>query len=119
MVHSPIPDAILKNELNTTEILNASETVTHKLGIKTQALTEQELRAYRITGGLKVMKIDQGMIAKSSDMKPGFIITSVNDLEVKAENDLNKIISQHNSNKLILEGFYPNSPYIVRYEILL
>lgn len=111
--------AILKNELNTTEILNASETVTHKLGIKTQTLTEQELLAYRITGGLKVMKIDQGMIAKSSDMKPGFIITSVNDLEVKAENDLNKIISQHNNNKLILEGFYPNSPYIVRYEILL
>lgn len=112
-------DAILKNELNTTEIINANETTAHKLGIKTQALTEQELRAYRITGGLKVMKIEQGIIAKSSDMKPGFIITSVNDLEVKAENDLNKIISQHNTNKLILEGFYPNRPYIVRYEILL
>jgi len=59
------------------------------------------------------------MIAKSSDMKAGFVITSVNDLEVKAENDLYKILSQLQSNKLILDGFYPNRPYIVRYEILL
>jgi S1-C subfamily serine protease len=112
-------DAILKNELNTTEILKAHETFAHKLGIKTQALTAQELNTFRITGGLKVLKIEQGMIAKSSDMKAGFVITSVNDLEVKAENDLYKIISQLQSNKLILDGFYPNRPYIVRYEILL
>jgi len=112
-------DAILKNELNTTEILKAHETFAHKLGIKTQALTAQELNTFRITGGLKVLKIEQGMIAKSSDMKAGFVITSVNDLEVKAENDLYKILSQLQSNKLILDGFYPNRPYIVRYEILL
>jgi Do/DeqQ family serine protease len=112
-------DAILKNELNTTEILNTSATVAHKLGIKTQSLTEQEILNYRITGGLKVMKINHGIIAKSSDMKPGFIITSMNDIEVKSESDFNKIISQSQGNKLVLEGFYPNRPYIVRYEILL
>ena len=110
--------AILKNMKNTTEILKNESNSIHKLGLKLVPLSAQEINQYRVSGGVKVLKIEDGIIARNTKIKPGFVITSINDISVKSESELFSILNTKNGSKVVLDGFYPGTPYIVRYEFI-
>lgn len=106
---------ILKNKENTTSIIKLDDNIYRKVGIETTTLSPQELTNFRLSYGIKVIKINQGLIAQSTDMKLGFIITSVNDKIVKTELDLKEIIQNIGKGTVVIEGFYPNRPYTYQY----
>jgi Do/DeqQ family serine protease len=110
--------AVLKNMKNTTEILKNETTSTQQLGLKVQALSAQELNQYRVPGGVKILKIEDGIIARNTKIRPGFVITSINDLPIKSENELTRILTSKKGSKIVMDGFYPDAPYIVRYEFM-
>ena len=103
---------------NTTEILKNESNSIHKLGLKLVPLSAQEINQYRVPGGVKVVKIEDGIIARNTKIKPGFVITSINDISVKSESELSSILNAKNGSKVVLDGFYPDTPYIVRYEFI-
>lgn len=110
--------AVLKNMKNTTEIIKKENNGIQKLGLKIQALSAQEINLYRVPGGVKILKIDDGIIARNTKIKPGFVITSINDIPIKSESELTSVLNSKNGSKIVMDGFYPGAPYIVRYEFI-
>lgn len=108
--------AVLKNQMNTTELVKKEQQTSQSLGLKLAPLTDQELQYFRVEHGLKILKIEDGLIARNTNIKPGFIITNVNGAAIKSQNEFYNLIAEKSGSKIYIEGFYPNKPYLVRYE---
>lgn len=111
--------AVLKNQANTTEIIKNVQGSIKKLGIKLVPLSSQELQHFGVANGLKIVKIEDGIIARNTDMKPGFVITNINNIAISTESEISQILQDKEGSKVYIEGFYPNRPYIIRYEFTL
>ncbi len=91
------------------EFAAASGTLIPRLGIYV-APTEEE--------GVKVVGIGKGPVRKYTDMKPGFIITHVNDMPVKNVKQFKKIIEEEQGGVLV-QGHYEgkNKEYFYGFKI--
>jgi Do/DeqQ family serine protease len=76
------------------------------LGASFEAASKKELESLKIEGGVKVTKLNNGVL-KNTGMREGFIITKVDKTTVKSPKELTKALQQANGGVLI-EGFYPN-----------
>lgn len=110
---------LLKNKNNSTEILKLDPSIYNRLGLEVVGLTPQERAQYRISNGVKVIKIKSGLIAQTSDMKPGFIILTIGDKEVSSEDEVKSSLQSKQNGLIIMEGFYPNKPFTFQYAIKL
>ena len=95
----------LKNKAGNTEIVKTTGII-EKLGAELVAIDSKTASANQIAGGILVKKINEGLLKKTR-MQEGFIITSVNDQEVKTVSDLDKILSVNKGRKVKIEGVYP------------
>ena len=76
-----------------------------------RAVTSDEVQKLGISGGLKVDKIaTNGLIGYYTDIRPGFIITNINNEPVASIDDFEETIANANNNVVRLEGFYMNRP---------
>jgi len=96
---------ILKNKAGNTSIVKTTG-ILEKLGAELVAADSKVASANQITGGVVVKKIGEGLLKKTR-MQEGFIITSVNDQEIKTVADLDKILSLNKGRKVKIEGIYP------------
>jgi serine protease Do len=111
--------AILKNKNNTTEIVKEDVNLVHKLGLNLESISQQEKMIYQIQHGLKVTKINDGIIAKNTEMKAGFMILQMNNIDINEPNDISKILeTKKTGDKITIEGFYPNRPYLFQYTFI-
>jgi S1-C subfamily serine protease len=108
-------DAILKNKENTTDIIKLDENYFKKLGIEVETISNQEANRLRITNGVKVTKINDGLIQKSTALQVGFIIRFINDKLVKNEQEMLQILKEIEKGTVIFEGIYPNRPYTYQF----
>jgi serine protease Do len=98
----------LKNLDGNTDILAKSETSTFELlGAELESLDNASAQKLGIPGGVRVTRILAGKLAESTNMKPGFIITKVDDKAVKTPADIEKLLSGKKGGVLI-EGVYEN-----------
>jgi Trypsin-like serine proteases, typically periplasmic, contain C-terminal PDZ domain len=97
----------LKNIEGNTNIIR-TPTATRALGANFRALSGEEKKRYNIEGGLLVTDISRGAISQQTNMKKGFVITSVNEQPVASIDDLQKHITAHNG-KAQIAGFYPGT----------
>lgn len=95
----------LKNSAGNTEIVKSTGII-DKLGAELVAVDSKTAAANQISGGVLVKKLGDGLL-KNTRMQEGFIITSVNDQEVKSVDDLDKILSINKGRKVKIEGVYP------------
>ncbi len=95
----------LKNKAGNTEVVKITGII-EKLGAELVAIDTKTASANQIQGGVLVKKINEGLLKKTR-MQEGFIITSVNDQEIKSVSDLDKILSQNKGRKVKIEGVYP------------
>lgn len=95
----------LKNKAGTTALVKSTGII-DKLGAELVAVDSKTAAANSISGGVVVKKLGDGLLKKTR-MQEGFIITSVNDQEVKSVNDLDKILSINKGRKVKIEGVYP------------
>ncbi len=100
----------LRNLKGTTDVVVRNDgAALETLGIETEELSAQELSKYRLKGGLKITKITDGKIKQYTDVRPGFIITSIDNQVVTSADQLAKILS-NKSGGVMMEGIYPNWP---------
>ena len=78
-----------------------------KLGIKLDALTKNEKKSIRYPGGLKVVEISKGKIFNNTNIKKGFIITSVNGTTVNTIEEFTNVF-ENSKTSVMLEGVYPH-----------
>ncbi|ADR22422.1 serine protease [Marivirga tractuosa] len=95
----------LKSLTNTTEVVKAN--TTQKLGGATfEDLTEDEMEALDISGGSKVVEIQDGKW-KEIGIKEGFIVTAVDKVAIKNTEQLISTL-QGVQGGVLIEGMYPD-----------
>ncbi len=76
------------------------------LGADLRAATQEELRALRLENGVKVSGVHGGKF-RSSGIREGFIITSIDQQPVNSPEDVDRVLANRKGGVLI-EGYYPN-----------
>ncbi len=100
----------LKNlDGNTGPVIKkAAPDLASALGADFETLTEEEADEIDLPGGVKISALHRGKLTKETDVREGFIITSVNRQRVTNKEDLIKILEQQEGG-VMLEGVYPGS----------
>ncbi len=104
----------LKNRDNTTALVNkddlknTAKNVIESLGVELEELNTSQARRIGLAGGLKVNKIEKGIIRDNTNMKEGFIITAVNKRPVKTLKDLERILDASKGEGVMIQGKYPD-----------
>ncbi|MEI9919297.1 MAG: Do family serine endopeptidase [Bacteroidota bacterium] len=89
----------------------AKEASTASLGINLEDLDSKELKQLDLDHGVKVIDLDNGKVAKYTDMKEGFIITSIDNTPVKSAKEANELLKRKKSGETILfAGVYEDYP---------
>jgi serine protease Do len=81
------------------------------LGIELEEVDTKELKKLELTNGVRVKALGNGKLARYTDIREGFIITQVNDTEVKSVKEFNEILKKKKPGDLvILSGTYEDFP---------
>ncbi len=95
----------------------AATSVGDKLGADLETLDAKKALTYEIEGGVLVKKIKAGGIFSKTRMESGFIITSVNGMDITSIEELNQAIRSLKGESIQLEGMYPGYEGIYRYPL--
>ena len=95
-----------------TSIVKAEEVLgTAALGVSMEDVDVKVLKKLDIENGVRVKSLGNGKLSRYTEMRPGFIITRVNDVSVKSVKEFNEVIKKKKSGELIiLSGTYENYP---------
>jgi serine protease Do len=100
----------LRNSRGTTDAVRKQESqVVAALGIDLQDLDEEELRSLNLRGGVRISEVREGKIRQNTDIRPGFIIVTIDHQPIKNAEDVNRILSAKRGGVMI-EGIYPDRP---------
>ncbi len=111
-------DVTLKNKNgNTLAIKSTDSFYNDLLGADLQQATPEELNKLDITNGLKINKLNNGIL-KRSGINEGFIITEINGERVNTQDNLLSALNNSRRNIIRLKGLYPNGVR-VSYEFML
>jgi Do/DeqQ family serine protease len=103
----------LRNKKGSVEAVKreATEATTASLGLNLEDLDAQELKELDLSHGVKVKELENGRVAKFTDMKEGFIITSIDNTPVKSAKEANELIKRKKAGETILfAGVYEDYP---------
>jgi len=90
---------------------DAKEATTVSLGLNLQDLDSKELKQLDLDHGVKVKELENGKVAKYTDMKEGFIITSIDNTPVKSAKEANELLKRKKAGETILfSGVYSDYP---------
>ena len=97
----------LLNESGSTELVKRGESFYNStFGLVLQPISQQDMKALGINGGLRIVEIRQGAFQGAG--VEGFIITSVAGKSVASKTDLENALAGNRSRKTYIEGLYPN-----------
>ena len=98
----------LRNEYGTTEVTHQDNGFYDKeLGASLRSINNNEKQSTGLRQGLVVLEVKNGILQRAGVSK-GFIITSVNNISVNSQSDLNGSIGQTRSGRVRIDGMYPN-----------
>ncbi len=77
------------------------------LGIELEDADAKLLKRLELSGGVRVKSLGNGKIAKYTDMRQGYVITSIDNMPIKSAKEVNDIIKKKKSGELItFSGVY-------------
>lgn len=95
----------LKNIKGTTAVIRKDDKIAlGKLGIDVEPINDQIKARYRVSNGLQIIKIQDGLL-KSAGLKDNFVITAIDKRSVANEEDVERILADKEGN-VTIEGFY-------------
>jgi Do/DeqQ family serine protease len=104
----------LNNRVGEAEVIaNDANVAMDALGADLQELNtteKQRLSRYKIEGGVKVVSVKGGKLARTG-VEEGFIITKVNGKPVKSLKEFRDTMSGKTNSMVQFEGLYPDAPY--------
>ncbi len=100
---------LLSRENNTTVLKKEDRKILNILGIEVDNIDSDLAKKLEIKGGVKVTRLNPGILKLRTQIKPGFIITHVDEQEIKNIDDFIKVISKKKGG-VMMEGMYENIP---------
>ncbi len=98
-------DITLRNKYGNTKLVKSTKIAS--LNAEFEPLSMQEKRYLRLQSGVKVKKVNPGLLMDCG-VREGFIITSVNNKRVKTVEDITTALKQLKGETVLLEGMYLN-----------
>ncbi len=95
----------------------ATSTIGDKLGAELETLDKKKAAGYELEGGVLVKKIKTGGLFSKTRMQDGFIITSVNGMDITSIEQLSQAIKSLKGESIQLEGMYPGYEGVYRYPL--
>lgn len=100
----------LRNSKGTTDIVKRNDgEILESLGVEMEELSTNELNRLGLKGGIKIVKVKEGKIRQYTSIRPGFILTTVDNQVVTSIAHLQKILG-NKSGGVMIEGLYPGWP---------
>jgi Do/DeqQ family serine protease len=94
---------------NVSAVKREEKDAVATLGINLENVDEALLKKLKLKSGVKVKSLLNGKIRRYTDMEEGFIITRVDDADVKSAKEVNEILKKKKPGDLItFSGVYPN-----------
>ncbi|MEY3404807.1 MAG: hypothetical protein RL161_237 [Bacteroidota bacterium] len=102
----------LKNREGNVETIKREEKdAVASLGMDLEDLDAKVLKSLDLTNGVRVKSLENGKIARYTDMEKGFIITKVDDQPVKTAKEVNEILKKKKTGDLVtFSGVYADFP---------
>lgn len=101
-------DVTLLNEAGNVEIVKKGDKFFNsELGLTLQAIDQNDKSKFGLKNGLKIVDIHKGRF-EGSGIPNGFIILSVNGMEVSDKENLQNALANSRRGRTYFEGIYPN-----------
>jgi Do/DeqQ family serine protease len=108
-------EVMLANNKGEKKILEKEEEdIFEVLGASFETLDKKTADKLGIEGGVKVKELENGVLKSQTNIKPGFIITGVNNTKVTTAEDLKKVF-QNIHGGVMISGTYENYPGEIYY----
>jgi serine protease Do len=107
----------LRNIKGSTSLLKGPQGENIILGIQMRPLNGEEKKKFGINSGLLVTDIGQGIVSGQTNMRKGFVITSVNGKVVNTADEVYQAIGQ--TSGVQMAGFYPGYRGMYYYSLTL
>lgn len=103
---------VLKNRAGNEDAVKAEDKSGYAaLGAELQDVDAKELKALDLANGVKISGLNNGKLARYTDVREGFIITKINDEPVKSVKEFNEVMKSKKAGDLvILTGTYADLP---------
>ncbi len=103
---------ILKNRAGKTGAVSREEKdAVAGLGMELEDVDIKVLKKLDLNTGVKVKSLENGKLARYTDMRQGFIITHVDDAPVKSAKELNELLKKKKAGDLVtFSGIYEDYP---------
>jgi Do/DeqQ family serine protease len=95
-----------------------SSNIGDKLGAELETVSKANAQKYEIEGGVLVKEIISGGPFSKTKMEKGFIITSVNGIDITSVEELTQAIRSLRGESIQFEGMYPGYMGIYRYPLV-
>ncbi|MBL6448078.1 Do family serine endopeptidase [Fulvivirga sp. 29W222] len=106
--------ATLESPKEKTIAAGAGKALLKELGVELQEISNEDKQKYSIKNGVIVTRLYAGKLSEYTDIKEGFIITSVNNIPIKSVDDFISAVGSQQGG-IMLEGIYPGDPTIYYY----
>ncbi len=107
---------LLKNKDGEAKITEKEEiSPLLALGIDLKDIEASQLAKYGVDHGVKVENVNDGLLRRNTKIRAGFIITKIDDKNVKTAKEVEEYFEKKKSGKGMIEGFYPGVPGKVYY----
>ncbi|MBV6425852.1 MAG: hypothetical protein KIPDCIKN_00338 [Haliscomenobacter sp.] len=110
---------LLKDRRNSTELVKAFDVqILDDLGMELKNLTQRE-KSILLVEGVKVVSVRRGSKMDSTNLKPDFIITRVNDRQVNSVDQFLAALRAVQGSRITLRGFYSGQeePYYYVFDL--
>lgn len=92
----------------------ANSNLLKELGVELEELSKEDLKKYNLKNGLKITKLYNGILKNHTDIRVGFVITSVNKKQLNTVQSFIKAIEGQKGG-IMLEGKYAGDSRIYYY----
>ncbi|MEI6767067.1 MAG: trypsin-like peptidase domain-containing protein [Bacteroidota bacterium] len=102
-----VKDVTLEGQDGTTAVSKKDPgTIINSLGATFENMSKEDLRELNINYGVRIAKLDKGKLW-SAGVKEGFIITQIDNTDVKTIDDITKYLGGKKGG-IMIQGIYPN-----------
>jgi serine protease Do len=98
--------AVLKSKVGSYDQV-AKTDISQRLGADLETISKEKAKQYEVNGGVLVKKINKGTPIGKTRMEEGFVITSVNGIDIVSIEQLARVLARADGTSVRLEGFYP------------
>ena len=99
---------ILRNKSGNTELVK-NNSVLDKLGAEFATVDSKTAAANKISGGVIVRKIKDGILRKRTRLEEGFIIIKIGNEDVKTVADFERILNANKGRTVIMQCVFPDA----------